>query len=103
MTIYYDTEADPYISTSSYTLEDSTLSYFELCELMQNQETKTYWDQKAQTSFAIIKIKESKPAKNDFKSLPYSLWITYEDAQSARKKAEYVKNNTLGGVTFWFV
>ena len=57
MTIYYDTEADPYIRISNYTLEDSTLSYFELCELMQNQETKTYWDQKAQTSFAIIKIK----------------------------------------------
>lgn len=29
------------------------------------------------------------------------LWISYEDAKSARKKAEYVKKMNLGGVSIW--
>ena len=101
--IYFGTEAEPVLSTSNYTLEEGTLSYFEICELMQVHEAKTYWDHRTFSSFAIVKGKEPKTAKNDLKSVPYSLWITYEDGRSARKKAEFIKNNTLGGATFWFV
>ena len=49
--------------------------------------------------FAIISnANKSDTRKSDDKS---SLWISYEDAKSARKKAEYVKKNSFGGVSIW--
>lgn len=30
-----------------------------------------------------------------------NLWISYEDARSARKKVEYAKQMQLGGVSIW--
>ncbi len=95
---YFGAEAEPYMAISNYTREEGTLSYSEVCEMIQSKYTKSFWDHKALVSFAIVKKKEY-----TFEAKSFSLWITYEDSKSARKKAEYVKNNTLAGVTFWSV
>ncbi len=51
--------------------------------------------------FAVSSIssKSSRGNENDEKGS--NLWVSYEDARSARKKAEYVKNHHLGGVSIW--
>lgn len=90
--------------------------------MMTNKETRVYWDDLSEAKlvfclypfflpksslhsfyfkvpFAIISnANKSDTRKSDDKS---SLWISYEDAKSARKKAEYVKKNSFGGVSIW--
>ena len=86
------------MAVSNYTREEGALSYFEVCEMIQSKYIKSFWDHKAHVSFVIVKKKE-----HTIGAKPLNLWITYEDTKSARKKAEYVKNNALAGVTFWSV
>lgn len=65
---------------------------------MSNKETKVFWDDIALVPFAII---NNDAAKNTPKNPSSNIWISYEDARSARKKAEYVKQMSLGGVAIW--
>jgi hypothetical protein len=51
----------------------------------------------AEVPFAII----SQSNRTEKNSLQSNLWISYEDARSARKKAEYAKKMSLGGVSIW--
>ena len=91
-------ESEPFLNPSLYTSEEGVVSYYEVCELMKNKETKVYWDDVSLVPFAII---NNDLAKNTPKNPSSSTWISYEDARSARKKAEYVKQMSLGGVSIW--
>lgn len=84
------------MSPSVYTSEEGILSYYEVCELMTNKESRVYWDDIAEVPFAIV----SNSASADFDGSS-NLWISYEDARSARKKVEYAKKMSLGGVSVW--
>lgn len=88
-------ESEPFVSPSVYTSEEGILSYYEVCEMMSNKETRVYWDDLAEVPFAIIM------GVNDTDSDSSNLWISYEDARSARKKVEYAKKMSLGGVSIW--
>ena len=63
---------------------------------MRNKESRVYWDDIAEVPFAIV----SNSGSTDYDSSS-NLWISYEDARSARKKVEYVKKMSLGGVSVW--
>ena len=91
-------ESEPFLNPSLYTSEEGIVSYYEVCELMKNKDTKVYWDDVSLVPFAIIK---NELARNTPSSPSSSIWISYEDARSARKKAEYVKQMSLGGVSVW--
>ncbi len=91
-------ESEPFLNPSLYTSEEGIVSYYEVCELMKNKDTKVYWDDVSLVPFAII---NNDVAKNTPQNPSSSIWISYEDARSARKKAEYVKQMGLGGVSIW--
>jgi hypothetical protein len=55
---------------------------------MAKKNTKIYWDDISMVPFAIVNSYSDKT----------NLWISYEDIKSARRKADYVKKNNLGGV-----
>lgn len=76
---------------SHYTDEDGIFSYYEVCELMTEKNAKIYWDDISMVPFAVI---------NSY-SDQTNLWISYEDIKSARRKADYVKRNDLGGVAIF--
>lgn len=103
------------MTPSVYTSEEGILSYYEVCEMMSSKETRVYWDDLAEVPFAIVmngggQQKEDNDDEDDDddnesgkKSTNKSanLWISYEDARSARKKVEYAKQMQLGGVSIW--
>jgi GH18 family chitinase len=91
-------ESEPFLNPSLYTSEEGVVSYYEVCELMKNKDTKVYWDDVSLVPFAIV---NNDLAKNTPKNPSSSTWISYEDSRSARKKAEYVKQMALGGVSIW--
>ena len=64
---------------------------------MSSKESKIYWDDLAEVPFAIVATNN----ETDSETIQSNLWISYEDARSARKKAEYVKRMSLGGVSIW--
>ena len=64
---------------------------------MSNSDAKVYWDDVALVPFVVNAIKNKDPKKNDVRE---DIWISYEDARSARKKAEYVRQMSLGGCIF---
>lgn len=94
--LFVGIESEPYVSPSVYTSEEGILSYYEVCELMRNKESRVYWDDIAEVPFAIV----SNSASTDHDTSS-NLWISYEDARSARKKVEYAKKMSLGGVSVW--
>ena len=53
---------------------------------------------KAQVPFAIV---SDKCASFDADDKEYYIWISYEDPRSAQKKAQYVKQMSLGGISIW--
>jgi chitinase len=91
--LFVGIESEPFVSPSVYTSEEGILSYYEVCEMMTNKETRVYWDDLAEVPFAII-INSNETAASGSEA---NLWISYEDARSARKKVEYVKKMSLGG------
>lgn len=104
--VFVGIESEPFVTPSVYTSEEGILSYYEVCEMMSNKETRVYWDDLAEVPFAIVMQQQaSDDAENeDSKASSASssnLWISYEDARSARKKVEYAKQMQLGGVSIW--
>jgi len=99
--VHLGVDSEPFLNPSAYTSEEGVLSYYEVCELMANKETKVYWDDTAMVPFAIAPAKNVNPTSTT--DLTSSVWISYDDARSARKKAEFVKQKNLGGVAVWSV
>lgn len=95
--VYVGIDSEPFVSPSVYTSEEGILSYYEVCELMSNKETRVYWDDIAQVPFAIV---TGKNESND-ENMNSNLWISYEDSRSVKKKVEYAKKMSLGGVSIW--
>lgn len=106
--VFVGIESEPFVTPSVYTSEEGILSYYEVCEIMSSKETRVYWDDLAEVPFAIVMsngaVDEDQGNKKRAKlseSSSSNLWISYEDARSARKKVEYVKKMQLGGVSIW--
>lgn len=111
--VFVGIESEPFVTPSVYTSEEGILSYYEVCEMMANKETRVYWDDLAEVPFAIVMNgaavandgDEDDDDNDDEKSIlsrsSSNLWISYEDSRSARKKVEYVKKMQLGGVSIW--
>ncbi|CAF0718400.1 unnamed protein product [Brachionus calyciflorus] len=95
--LFVGIESEPFVSPSIYTSEEGILSYYEVCELLTKKESRVYWDDIAEVPFAIV----SNPVETGTESSSSNLWISYEDARSSRKKVEYAKKMSLGGVSVW--
>lgn len=71
-----------------YTKQPGMLAYYEICNRVKNQN----WIAGSDTSMS---------------SGPYAYlkdqWVSYDDVESVKKKADYVKANGLGGVVAWTV
>ncbi len=91
--VHLGSSAEPYLTPSVYTDEEGVLSYYEVCEMLSSKQktAKVYWDHVSNVPFAII----SGQSKDS------NTWVSFDDSQSARKKANYVKANGLGGVSIW--
>ena len=37
-------DSEPFVSPSLYTSEEGILSYYEVCEMMANKDSRVYWD-----------------------------------------------------------
>jgi chitinase len=106
--VFVGIESEPFVSPSVYTSEEGILSYYEVCEMMASKKSRVYWDDLAEVPFAIIMNGDSSDQQTtnggggggDDDSAS-NLWISYEDARSARKKVEYAKQMQLGGVSIW--
>ena len=114
--VFVGIESEPFVSPSVYTSEEGILSYYEVCEMMSNKETRVYWDDLAEVPFAIVMNaaeqssekeegdeddEDSETRHSKTRTSSSNLWISYEDARSARKKVEYTKQMQLGGVSIW--
>ena len=42
--VYLGIDSEPFVNPSIYTSEEGILSYYEVCEMMTNKETRVYWD-----------------------------------------------------------
>lgn len=64
-----------------------SLKYFEICQRTRSGSLNYRWD--------------------DAQKVPYAFsgtqWVGYDDVRSVTEKANYIKNNNLGGSMFWAV
>lgn len=68
-----------------YSREPGVLGYNELCQLVQKERWCLEWEAAQQVPYAY--------RNRD--------WVGYENAQSLKLKAAYVKENNLGGIMIW--
>ncbi|CAH1179462.1 unnamed protein product [Phaedon cochleariae] len=70
------------------TRENGYLAYYEICDYVKNQD----WEVEQPNSKAMgpYAFKENQ-------------WVGYDDEDIVRRKAEYVAENSLGGIMFWAI
>lgn len=69
--------------------ENGFLSYYEVNDLIESGQYKTYWDPVSSTPYAY-----DEKGKN---------WITYDDLRSISIKVDYIEEKNLGGGMFWAI
>ncbi|ERL93249.1 hypothetical protein D910_10545 [Dendroctonus ponderosae] len=70
------------------TRENGYLAYYEICENVKNQD----WE-----------VEEPFPKAMGPIAFKDNQWVGYDDENIVRKKAEYVAENSLGGIMFWAI
>lgn len=68
-----------------YSQEAGTVTYLEMCELMQTEAWKVDWDDAQKAPHAYLGQQ----------------WVGYDNPRSIGLKAQYAKDNDLGGVMVW--
>jgi len=51
--VYLGIDSEPFVNPSIYTSEEGILSYYEVCEMMSNKETRVYWDDLSEVIFKL--------------------------------------------------
>ncbi|KAK6643069.1 hypothetical protein RUM43_004572 [Polyplax serrata] len=70
-----------------YTGEAGFMSYYEVCDFLQKENTTLVWDNEQQVPFAY---KEDQ-------------WIGFDDERSLKTKIEWLKEEGFGGIMIWSV
>lgn len=70
-----------------YTKQPGMLAYYEICNRVRNQRWIINRDAGATGPFAYYREQ----------------WVSYEDVQSVREKADYIKNQGFGGAVAWTI
>lgn len=70
-----------------YTQEDGFLAYYEVCDLLFEDNTTLVWDNEQQVPFAY---------QND-------QWVGFDDERSLEVKGDWLKTEGFGGVMIWSV
>lgn len=67
-----------------YTMEPGVLAYYEICEILNKDKSfKIYWHPEHDVPYAYKK----------------NVWIGFDNLESIRNKANYMKNHGFGGVS----
>lgn len=69
--------------------EKGFLAYYEVNDLIESGQYKTYWDPVSSTPYAY-----DEESKN---------WVTYDDLRSISIKVDYIQEKQLGGGMFWAI
>ncbi|XP_055379610.1 acidic mammalian chitinase-like [Condylostylus longicornis] len=71
-----------------YTLEKGMMTYLEICEEFHSfRDWAKYWDNREKVPYA-------------FRG---NQWLSYDNVQSVQLKAQYVNENSLGGIMVWSI
>ncbi|KAL4713729.1 hypothetical protein ACJJTC_004260 [Scirpophaga incertulas] len=70
-----------------YTLSPGSVGYNEFCIMLETEDWNVKYDDKAKVPYAYRG----------------SDWVSYDDPQSIRIKAQYARNRNLGGVMLWSI
>ncbi|HSC87261.1 MAG TPA: glycosyl hydrolase family 18 protein [Polyangiaceae bacterium] len=65
------------------------LSYYEINDLIESGQYKTYWDDVSNTPYAYDVSSKS--------------WVTYDDLRSISMKVDFIEQKGLGGGMFWAI
>jgi chitinase len=69
----------------AYTKEEGIYSYFEICEKINVENWKKYWDEKQQSVYATIDDQ----------------WVGYDNQRSIQLKVKWASSMQLGGTMLW--